>query len=65
MKHVNSKITLSCLGIVIGLSLLSACECPKSTKPEKTSPETTTEEHVGKKILNDRHLRSPIDDFAR
>ena len=65
MKYINYKTTLSYLGIVASLSLLSACESPKPTKHKEVSSETTTEEHAGKKILNDRHLRSPIDDFAR
>jgi len=58
MEYINYKAILNYFGIFFSFFLLSACECSKPS-------ETTTEEPLGKKILNDRHLRSSIDDSAR
>ncbi|MBS0186286.1 MAG: hypothetical protein JSS34_08150 [Proteobacteria bacterium] len=69
MKSINYKMALGYLGVIGSLSLLAACESPKSNTRKATvsseTTESTTEESTGKKIINDRHLRSPLDDFER
>ncbi len=71
MKHINYKIAVSCLSLVGILSFLTACEQTKVTDPAKPAPSSSSKENVTikdgntKNTLNDRHLRSPLDEFER